>query len=66
MYVHLVCSAEFFAVASGRQSMRKLFRQATELMVLVDHEFVANISPLCLSFGPLLRGHIPSFWGSGL
>ena len=42
MYFHLVYSADFFAVASGRKSTRKLFRQATELMVLMHHEFVVN------------------------
>ena len=42
MYFHLVCSPEFFAVASGMKSTRKLFRQVTELMVLRDHEFVVN------------------------
>ena len=42
MYFHLVCSPEFFAVGSGRRSTRKLFRQATELMVPIDHESVGN------------------------
>ena len=42
MYFHLVYSPEFFAVVSGRTSMRKLFRQATELMVLTHHKFVGN------------------------
>ena len=40
MYFHLLYSPEFFAVASGRKSTRKRFRQATELMDLLDHEFV--------------------------
>ena len=42
MYFHLVCSAEFFAVASSRKSARKLFRRSLELMVLKDHEFGRN------------------------
>ena len=42
MYFHLVCSPECFALASGKKSTRKLFRQGTELMVLIDHEFVGN------------------------
>ena len=33
MYFHLVCSPEFFAVASSRKSARKLFRRSLELMV---------------------------------
>ena len=36
LYFHLVCSPEFFAVASERKSARKLFRQSLELMVLKD------------------------------
>ena len=39
MYFHLVCSLEFFAVASARKSARKVFRRSLELMVLKDHEF---------------------------
>ena len=42
MYFHLVCSPEFFAVASSRKSARKLFRRSLELMVLKDHEFGRN------------------------
>ena len=42
MYFHLVYSPEFFAVAFGRKSTRKLFLQATELMVTMDHEFLGN------------------------
>ena len=42
LYLHLVCSAEFFAVASERKSARKLFRRSLELMVLKDHEFGRN------------------------
>ena len=42
MYSHVVYSPEFFAVASGRKSTRMLFHQATELMNLIDHEFVGN------------------------
>ena len=39
MFFHLVCSPEFFAVASVRKSARKVFRRSLELMVLKDHEF---------------------------
>ena len=39
LYFLLVCSPEFFAVASERKSARKLFRRSLELMVLKDHEF---------------------------
>ena len=39
MYFHLLCSPEFFAVASARKSARKLFRLSLEFMVLKDHEF---------------------------
>ena len=42
MYFHLVCSPEFFAVASSRKSARKLFRQSLELMGLEYHEFGRN------------------------
>ena len=42
MYFHLVCSAEFSAVASLRKSTRKVFRRLRELMVLKDHEFGRN------------------------
>ena len=42
MYVHVVCSPEWFAVASGKKTTRNAFHQATELMVLIDHEFVGN------------------------
>ena len=42
MYFHLVCSPEFFAVASSRKSTRMLFRQSLELMVIKDHEFGQN------------------------
>ena len=46
MYFHLVCSPKCFAVASGRKPKRNLFRQSTELMLLIDHEFVRHhISP---------------------
>ena len=50
MYFHLACSPEFFAVASGRKWTRKLFRPATELMVLIDHEFVGNSTSPLFSF----------------
>ena len=39
MHFHLVCSPEFFAVASARKSVRKVFRRSLELMDLKDHEF---------------------------
>ena len=39
MYFCLVCSPEFFAVASARKSARKVFCRSLELMVLKDHEF---------------------------
>ena len=42
MCFHLVCSPEFFAVASLRKSGRNLFRRSLELMVLKDHEFGRN------------------------
>ena len=42
MYFHLAYSPEIFAVTSGRKSTRKLFGQGTELMVLIEHEFVGN------------------------
>ena len=42
MYFHLVCSPEFFAVASSRKSARKLFPRSLELMVLKHHEFRQN------------------------
>ena len=38
MYFHLVCSPEFFAVASARKSARKVFRRSLKLIVLKDHE----------------------------
>ena len=37
MYLHLVYSPELSAVASGRKSTRKVFRQAAKLMVIIDH-----------------------------
>ena len=42
MYLHLVQSLDFFSVASGRKSTRKPFQQATELIILIDHEFIGN------------------------
>ena len=39
MYFHLVCSPEFFAVASARKSAHKVLRRSLELMVLRDIEF---------------------------
>ena len=52
MYFHLVCSPEFFAVASSRKSARKLFRQSLELMVLKYHEFGRNPTFLPYAFHP--------------
>ena len=67
LYFHLVCSPEFFAVASERKSARKLFRPSLELMVLKDHEFGRNpiFPPLCLSSMPLSRGHITLYREAG-
>ena len=60
MYFHLVFSPEAFAVASGRKSTCKLFRQATQPMVLIDHEFVSNsTSPLVFLSGPFHVGTLP-------
>ena len=42
MHSYMVYSPAFFAVASGIKLTRKLFRQATELTVLIDHEFKEN------------------------
>ena len=60
MYFHLVCSLEFFALASLRKSTRKLLRRSLQPMVLKDHEFGQNptFPPLCLSSMALPRGHI--------
>ena len=52
MYFHLVCSPEFFAVASSRKSPRKVFRQSRELMVLKDHEFRQNSTSCSYVFHP--------------
>ena len=63
MYFHLVYSPEFSAGASVRKSTRKAFRQATELMALIDHELVRElyISPLCPPLMLVSHGHIASF-----
>ena len=60
MYFHLVCSPEFFAVASSRKSTRKLFRRSLELTVPKDHELGQNptFPPVCLSSMALSRTHI--------
>ena len=42
MYFHMVYSQECSPVGSERKSTRKLFRQATELMVTMEHEFVGR------------------------
>ena len=50
MYVHLVYSTEFLTPVSGRKSTRKRFRQATDLMVLIDHESIANCTSPSFAF----------------
>ena len=52
MYFHLVYSLECFAVASGRKSPRKLFLQATEVVDLIDHDFVWNPTSPPFAFHP--------------
>ena len=52
MYFHLVCSSEFFAVASSRKSTRKVFCRSRELMVLKDHEFGRNLTFPPYAFHP--------------
>ena len=52
MYLNLVCSPEFFAVASARKSARKVFRRSLELMVLQDHEFGRYSTSLPYAFHP--------------
>ena len=52
MYFHLVCSPEFFAVASSRRSARKLFRRSLKLMVLKDDEFGRNRTFTPYAFHP--------------
>ena len=67
MYFHLVCSPEFFAVASSRKSARKLFRQSLELIVLKDHEFGRNptFTPYAFTSMLLSRGHITLYREAG-
>ena len=66
MYFHLVCSPEFFAVASSRKSARKLFRRSLELMVLKDHEFGRNPTFPPYAFHPCpFHVGIPFCIGSG-
>ena len=50
MYFHLVYSPERFAVASGRKSTCRLFRQETEPMVLIEHDFVGNCTSPSFAF----------------
>ena len=50
MYFHLVCSAEFFSNAPGVKSTQEVFRQVTELMVAIDHEFLGNPTSLPFPF----------------
>ena len=52
MYFHLVCSPEFFGVASSRKSARKLFCRSLELMVLKDHEIGQNPTFPSYAFHP--------------
>ena len=52
MYFHLVCSPEFFAVASARKSARKVFRRSLELIVLEDHNFGRYFTTLPYAFHP--------------
>ena len=47
MYFQTGVLTRMFRVASGIKSTRKVFCQATELLVLIDHEFAGNsTSPL--------------------
>ena len=57
MYFHRVYSPEFLANASGGRSTRKLFCQATELMVTKDHEFLRT-----LHLPPLPSFRTPLMW----
>ena len=63
MYFHLVYSPECFAVASGRKWTRKRFCQATELMDLIDGEFLGNPTspPFAFFPCPFHMGILPSF-----
>ena len=63
MLFHLVYSRKLSAVESRRKLTHKLLRQATELMVTIDHEFVGNSTspPLAFHFAHLSHGHIASF-----
>ena len=67
MYFHLVCSPDLFAAVSGRKTTRKLFSQATELMVLIDHQFAVNTisSPFAFLPCPFHMG-IPLLFGKRL
>ena len=67
MYFHLVCAPEFFAVSSGRKLTRKLFRQATEIMVLIVNPTSAPFASLSCPFHigislPLEKRFIGVFW----
>ena len=55
MYFHLVCSPEFFAVASSRKSARKLFRRSLKLMVLKDNAHKTKSPAPFLFFEPTQR-----------
>ena len=50
MYFRLVYLPEFFASTSGKNWTSKLFHQATELMVTIDHEFFGNCTSPPLAF----------------
>ena len=52
MYFHLVYSPELSAIVSWRQSIGKLFRQATELMDLIDDAFVGRHTSPPFAFHP--------------
>ena len=74
MYVYQVYSPEFVAAASGRKLTGKLFRQATELMYIIDHELIGTPTspPLALHPCPFHMGiSLPSgrrllgvYWGT--
>ena len=52
MYFHLVYSPECVAVLSGGKLARKLFRQATKLMVTIHHELVGKCTSPPFAFIP--------------
>ena len=50
MYLHLVYSPKSFAVASGREWTPKPFRQASEVMAVIDNQFVWNSTSSSFAF----------------